>query len=183
MCVCVCVCPAPHRPLLPGVLVFPGADRCVVSCDGGFPLPWPWPVHAVHRDGRWAHPAADAAQLGLRWSCSIRKCSPHSHGPYLWALKGFTPEIWDQDWHVQKKTNQTVTKCSCLEIFHDERDLWRLCFWSGVCITLKWQAQRHYFSFSHRAGQKRHISGVCRFFRCENKWRVCAGTEALTVNT
>ena len=74
-CVCVCVCAyarlAPHRPVLLGVPVFPGADRCAVPRDGGLPLLRPWPLHALRGDGRRAHPSVDAAEFGLRWTRSV----------------------------------------------------------------------------------------------------------------
>lgn len=79
LCPCPCArvrphaCPAPHRPVLFGVPVFPGADRCAVPGDGGLPLQWPWPLHALRGDGRWAHSSADASEFGLRWSRSICK--------------------------------------------------------------------------------------------------------------
>uniref|UniRef100_A0A8C3BPC8 Phospholipid phosphatase related 3 n=1 Tax=Cairina moschata TaxID=8855 RepID=A0A8C3BPC8_CAIMO len=68
--------PAAHRGLLHRDAVLPGADRPLQAGQGGLPVLRPRALHALRGDQRGAHPAAHAAQPGLRRPC----CLDHGWG-------------------------------------------------------------------------------------------------------
>lgn len=119
LCVCLFVCvhayPAPHRPILLGVPLLPGADRCFVPGDGGLPLPWPRPLHALCGDRRWAHPSVDAAEFGLCWTCSFCKsiwytCEDHLGClfPVLPSPRVTSDQFMDLHWIVYKNIHPSI---------------------------------------------------------------------------
>lgn len=63
--------PAAHRGLLHRDALFPGADGPLQAGQGGLPVLRPGTLHALRGDQRGAHPAAHAAQPGLRCACRL----------------------------------------------------------------------------------------------------------------